>query len=860
MAEHPTELLGLLQRGEVAKAAELAEAVAADCPTDPRTLELIGIVRHKSGDQEGAIAALQQARALADGDAAIAANLAIALMAAGRLAEAEAALRAALALRPGEPVMLANLSAILERRGAYAESHALLADAVARTARPDWIARIGRILYKSYNHAAAERTLLSVLHDLPDSAEPRTVLGLIYEVRGEDKAAARYHGAAFRRAPDDPRMMLNLAHVLSRIGRGSEAIDIMILFLNRRLAGGRGPLSGPSSEEIETILSRLAAELTPAPLLPVLDGLMALDPVNLDLMLRKAQTLHGLDRGKDALAAYQAVLDVDPRSLTALLGKAQMLQTMGRSADARESFRDVLRIAPDNAAAMGGLIYSYSLERRLDEANAWARRAMHEVKDRKVFFGASLMVFVGTCDYAMLEEVGNVLDEVERDTQAGPSASLLALLPFGESEEDTRRLMRITGAMGKRLSVQAPDDPGSIGSKTKGSDEILGGAVTAPLPRRHRPLRIGLLSGDLRNHSVGRFVRPLIEAHDRDRIRFYCYSSFPGERDETAHVIAARTELYERVTALGDAALVARMRDDRLDIAFDLSGITMYTRMTALATRAAPVQVEWLGYPFTTGLPTMDYFLVDRHLRPASDDLLFERPLVMDRSWITVGWLSKTEVAQDPPCLRNGYVTFGTLNNSYKYSRASIALWAQILHRVPNARFIVIRPEASSVILRANIVSEFKRHGIEAGRIEFFNNWLNDLRFDECYNHFDISLDTTPLTGGTTTVDCLDMGVPVVTLAGPAMHQRISHAILNGAGFGELSAANPEDYVETAVALARDLDRIAAYRHDMRARLRASPLCDGAAFAEDFATTMERVALRHTLIDRTPDLKADRIA
>ena len=225
----------------------------------------------------------------------------------------------------------------------------------------------------------------------------------------------------------------------------------------------------------------------------------------------------------------------------------------------------------------------------------------------------------------------------------------------------------------------------------------------------------------------------------------------------------------------------------------------------------------------------------------------------MDRSWITIGWLSETPVNPEPPCKRSGYVKFGTLNNAYKYSRKSVALWSEVLHRVPNSRFIVIRPEASSVIFRANLVSEFKRNGIEANRIEFFNNWLNDLKFDECYNHFDISLDTFPLTGGTTTVDCLDMGVPVVSLAGPAMHQRISHAILHGTGLGELSTDSEAGYVETAVALASDPDRIAAYRATMRDRLRTSNLCNAQSYADDFATTMERVAHQHGLIERMPD-------
>jgi len=131
--------------------------------------------------------------------------------------------------------------------------------------------------------------------------------------------------------------------------------------------------------------------------------------------------------------------------------------------------------------------------------------------------------------------------------------------------------------------------------------------------------------------------------------------------------------------------------------------------------------------------------------------------------------------------------------------------------------------------------------------------WVTALKVGECYQQCDTRLRPAPRTGGTTTVGCLDMGVPVVSLAGPAMHQRISHAILHGTGLGELSTDSEAGYVETAVALASDPDRIAAYRATMRDRLRTSNLCNAQSYAEDFATTMERVAHQHGLVERMPD-------
>jgi predicted O-linked N-acetylglucosamine transferase (SPINDLY family) len=169
------------------------------------------------------------------------------------------------------------------------------------------------------------------------------------------------------------------------------------------------------------------------------------------------------------------------------------------------------------------------------------------------------------------------------------------------------------------------------------------------------------------------------------------------------------------------------------------------------------------------------------------------------------------------------------------------------MEQVPGSRFLYVRAECASALLRDNLTAEFARHGIGADRLRFVNNKAAALSHFAYYDEIDVSLDTMPLTGGTTTVDALWMGVPVVTLAGPSLHQRISRAVLCKAGLAGLATDTPDAYVSCAVTLAGDTDRLHRLRTTLRQTLLDSPLCRREDFARDFCDVMEQVAVGHGL-------------
>jgi predicted O-linked N-acetylglucosamine transferase (SPINDLY family) len=269
-------------------------------------------------------------------------------------------------------------------------------------------------------------------------------------------------------------------------------------------------------------------------------------------------------------------------------------------------------------------------------------------------------------------------------------------------------------------------------------------------------------------------------------------------------------------------------------VLIDLGGPTGWNRPRLMARRLAPVQASWLGYAHSAGLSTLDHILLDPHLVPPDPALLIEAPLTLPSTWIAmsgVHFRDEPAPASEPPSLRNGFVTYGTANASYKYSPEGLDLWARVLAAAPGSRFLVVRPEAQAPSFREHFLAAFAARGVGAERVRFEPVRGGHLPF---YADMDVSLDTAPLTGGTTTCESLWMGVPVVSLVGEALYERLSASILANAGLADLVATTPEDYVAVAVALGRDVERLTQLRRGLRDRLKAGPLGQTERFARDF--------------------------
>lgn len=344
-----------------------------------------------------------------------------------------------------------------------------------------------------------------------------------------------------------------------------------------------------------------------------------------------------------------------------------------------------------------------------------------------------------------------------------------------------------------------------------------------------RPLRVGYVSADFCQHTVGLFVKDVLISHDRERVVPYAYSA--GQVDDWVTAEIRNGCEFRSVALLDDAALAALIRHDGIDVLVDLSGHTAGARLTVFAYRPAQVQVSWLGYFATTGLSVIDAVLLDEwHAPPGTESQFVERIVRLSggRFCYTPVHFAPAEVAP-PPCVAKGTVTFGCFNNTGKLNTGVLEAWAQILTAVPDSRLILKWRTFQDAGMSDSIRAAFARLGIDPERIElrgasFHANLLQE------YADVDIALDPFPFTGGLTSCEALWMGVPVVTWPQGRVVSRQTYAFLSAIGLPELAADNRDDYVRIAVGLSRDAGRLQSLRRDLRDRMRMSSLCDVAGF------------------------------
>jgi len=254
--------------------------------------------------------------------------------------------------------------------------------------------------------------------------------------------------------------------------------------------------------------------------------------------------------------------------------------------------------------------------------------------------------------------------------------------------------------------------------------------------------------------------------------------------------------------------------------------------------KPSPVQASWLGYFATTGLNEMDYLIGDPYVTPPKDDDQFTEKVwrLPETRWCFTP--PNTDVGVSvPPALNNGYVTFGCFNNATKVNDKVVELWAKVLDAIPNSRLLLKAKQFDDQLVRESTIQRFAAQGVNSNRISL-EGQEDRQKYFEAYNKIDITLDPFPFTGGTTSVESLWMGVPLVTLAGHSLVARQGVGVLMNAGLSDWIAENGEEYVAKVVLFASDLDKLASLRAGLRSQVLASPLFDAPRFARNIENAL----------------------
>jgi len=357
-----------------------------------------------------------------------------------------------------------------------------------------------------------------------------------------------------------------------------------------------------------------------------------------------------------------------------------------------------------------------------------------------------------------------------------------------------------------------------------------------------RKLKVGFVSADLYAHPVAQFIEPVL-AHlaGRPGLEIHAYSN-NTLRDATTLRLHGHFSHWHAVDALTDAEVAKHISADGIDVIIDLSGHTTMNRLGALAYKPAPIQVSWIGYPGTTGLYAMDYYLADRHyLPPGLLDAQFTEKLV----YLPANAPFQPHPASPPvgplPALNTGHLTFGSFNRRGKINAAVIRLWSALLRALPASRLLIVGVSLEEDA--PTLAAELTAAGIDSARLTFHPR-CQRAAYLGLHHQVDVALDTYPWGGGTTTVNALWMGVPTLTLAGATPASRQAAGVFRQLGLDEFVAADPAEFVEKGLYWAAHLHELAQLRASLRGRWEASPAGQPALIADALEHALRRMWTR----------------
>ncbi|MDX2145633.1 MAG: tetratricopeptide repeat protein [Rhodospirillaceae bacterium] len=575
------------------------------------------------------------------------------------------------------------------------------------------------------------------------------------------------------------------------------------------------------------------------------DQCLAREPHDAHTLLLKGRALLDLGRTDAAVAALCEAVAAEPTRPASHFNLGLALERQGKLSEAEAAYRRAVTLQDVYPVAWNNLGNVLDQLGRPGEALAALETAIAQLPQFSMAHNNLGIVLAGQGRFSAAAKAHGDALRFDPDNIAAAVNLGVADIERGLVDQGLKRLDDVlakepghTAAHDNRLfSIHyLEDNP----AKLFLAHQAWGlGQSSPPRPRviepdPNRRLRVGYVSPDFRRHSVSFFIEPLLAAHDRRAVEVICYSNV-AHGDEVTAKLRALADQWRDIAGLGAASVVEMIQRDRIDILVDLAGHTLGNRLDVFAARAAPIQVTGIGYPDTTGLPSMDARLCDDVTDPMdqADRFATER---LERIAQGLHCYAPPGDAPDVgplPAMANNAVTFGSFNKLAKISPATIRLWAEVLKQIPGSRLLLKTKPLAERETQDLFIEKFTAAGVHPDRLDLIGWNPDDRGHLATYARVDIALDPTPYNGTTTTCEALWMGVPVLTPAGQAHAGRVGASLLSCVGLSDWIARDDDDFVRKAVHWASRRQALADLRQNLRTKVAQSRLCDAKSYARD---------------------------
>lgn len=792
---------------------ELAQKIVAEYPQQGLAWKLLGVLYPMFGQPEQALPALLAAQKQLPKDAEVAFNLGNAYAKAEDFSAAVQAYKKAIKLSPMFAQAYENLGSVLHLQNALDEAKKAFAKAIAYAPASALAhAELALILHKQGKPKQAMPYYRQALQLNSQDAVSHYNLAQALEDVGDDAAAQVSYETALKLQPDYTDALFNLGYLHKR----HKAFDLANAYFAQILS------LAPDHVRAAHVLA--------------------------DSYLETGDVHHFVQTYLKAVGEGEAF---SPEKMNDMVA---MLLDKGLPDEAEQYCRMAMEKAPDNPLILNnmGLIcyarndpyaaiayFEKAIEHKPDFAPPYSNGALPLLRVGRVneamtylhkaiacnpeYFAAYVNLGMAYSDFGNIPQALDYLEQALKikPDNIKPIQSILFLSAY-HPDKINQRYFELLSTFGNLTAETAkPFNHWRI--------------------QRNAPrLKIGFVSGDLKHHPVGLFLKPVLSHLDQSRFDVFVYSNSVLE-DHVTGSLKSLVSSWQVIAHLNDEMAARKIQEDGIHILIDLSGHTSLNRLPMFAWKPAPMQMTWLGYWASTGMPSMDYLIADEVSVPTTAHAQFsEKVAYLPNTRMCFSQPMHAVPVSTLPALHNGFVTLGCYHKYTKATDEVIALWSAVMQALPEAKLRWQTTAFGDAQMVEAAKARFAAFGIGEARCQFLPA-VSVEAYLQSHAEVDFILDTFPFTGGTTTCDALWMGVPTLTIVGAHLISRQGASLMSAAGLTDWVVTDQDSFVQKSVQFASDLPALAELRADLRPRLQHSALFNGAQFTADFASLLERL-------------------